>query len=68
MGNADWFDNHGFEQAEIKAGSPYKLELRTHRSLPYFEFLETVVAELKLSNASNDPIIVNENLLESLAR
>lgn len=65
MGNAEWFDDHGFEQAEVKAGSPYKLELRTHRTLPYFEFLESVVTELKLSNASTEPIIVNENVLES---
>ncbi len=65
MGNAEWFDDHGFEQAESKSGSPYRLELRTHRSLPYFEFLEPVILEMKLSNDSADPIIVNENVLET---
>ena len=29
MGNADWFDHHGFEQANVSPGSPFALELRT---------------------------------------
>jgi hypothetical protein len=58
-GNALWFDHHGFKQAETAAGSAYRLELRTHRQLPYFEFMEPVAAELKLTNSSAQPVLVN---------
>jgi len=68
MGDADWFDDHGFEQAETLRGSPYRLELRAHREeQEYFDFLEPVVLELKLSNASTDPVVVDANVLESSA-
>lgn len=66
MGNAEWFDHHGFEQADAAGASPYRLELRFHREeQPYFDFLEPVVLELKLGNASADPVVVNGNVLES---
>ncbi len=67
MGNAEWFDHHGFEQTDRRQGSPYKLELRVHRDVDHFEFMEPVMAELKLSNQSTDPIIVDRALLESTA-
>ena len=53
MGNADWFDHHGFEQAETlaraeaaarAAGQPARTRV--------FEFLEPVMLELKLTNIS----------------
>ena len=64
MGNADWFDHHGFEQARVLPGSAYGLEIRVHRSLDYFEFLEPVVVELKLTNTSTQPVIVEKSILE----
>ena len=64
MGNADWFDHHGFEQANVSPTSPYALEVRVHRTQPYFEFLEPVVVELKLANRSEQPLLVNELLLQ----
>ncbi|MEN8376597.1 MAG: hypothetical protein ABFS34_14210 [Gemmatimonadota bacterium] len=64
MGNADWFDHHGFEQANVLPGSAYGLEIRVHRSLDYFEFMEPVVVELKLTNTSTQPLIVEEAILE----
>ena len=65
MGNADWFDHHGFEQANVSPGSPFALELRTQRrTLNYYEFMEPVVVELKLTNRSGQPLIINEKILE----
>ena len=63
MGNADWFDNHGFQQANASPNSPYALEVRVHRTLDYFEFMEPVIVELKLTNRSSQPLLVNESLL-----
>lgn len=62
-GNADWFDHHGFEQAEVSLEPRLKLEVRVNRPRPLFEFLEPVVLELKLTNVSTDPRIVDENVL-----
>lgn len=64
QGNAEWFDDHGFEQALVAPGSPYRLELRVHRDLGYFEFMEPVSVELKLTNASDQPMVVDAGLLE----
>ena len=66
MGNADWFDHHGFEEAEVLPDSAFTLEIRVHRKSVEFEFMEPVVAELKLKNVSGEPQIVDENVLSSL--
>jgi hypothetical protein len=63
MGNADWFDNHGFEQAHILPNPALKLELRVNRAKPEFEFLEPVMMELKLTNTSDEPVLIEEDLL-----
>jgi hypothetical protein len=65
MGNADWFDHHGFEQANVLPESPLQLDVRMNRSKPVFEFLEPVVLELKLKNISTQPQLVNANLLRA---
>ncbi len=52
MGNADWFEDHGFEQAALEQSSPFMLELRTNKASSVFEFLEMVNLELKLTNIS----------------
>lgn len=65
MGNADWFDDHGFEQAAVSPGSGYALELRVHRNLNYFEFLEPAKLELKLKNVSSEAKLVEGSILSA---
>lgn len=66
MGDAAWFDHHGFEQARIQPEPALSLDLRVNRAKPVFEFLEPVVVELKLKNESAVPQIVDENVLTTL--
>ncbi|MBD2120274.1 hypothetical protein H6F68_05025 [Trichocoleus sp. FACHB-262] len=66
MGNANWFDDHGFEQAVVSPEPDLKLELRTNRQKNIFEFLEPVVLELKLTNISNQPQLIHNNILSQL--
>jgi hypothetical protein len=66
MGDADWFDHHGFQQASLQADPPLSLEVRVNRAKAVFEFLEPVVIELKLRNESKMPQIVDENVLTTL--
>ncbi len=68
MGNADWFDNHGFQQASISPEPAFRLELRTNRERPLFEFMEPVVVELKLTNVLSHPQLIHENLMSMLDR
>ena len=64
IGNADWFDHHGFRQAAVAPQPPLRLELRANRARPAFEFLEPVVLELKLTNHSDRPVLVDEGVLD----
>lgn len=66
MGDAAWFDHHAFQQANVSPEPRFSLEIRVNRSQPKFEFLEPVVAELKLKNISGQPQIVNEHMLTTL--
>jgi hypothetical protein len=66
MGDAAWFDHHGFEQARVHPDAPLSLDLRVNRAKATFEFLEPVVVELKLKNESRVPQIVDENILTTL--
>ncbi len=59
MGNADWFDNHGFRKELADSTSSLRLALRVNRPKPRFEYLEPVVVELKLTNLSETTQIVN---------
>jgi hypothetical protein len=63
MGNADWFDDHGFEQAETSPEPNFHLELRVNRPKAIFEFLEPIMVELKLTNISGEPQVVETSLL-----
>ncbi|MGH8440587.1 MAG: hypothetical protein ACRERW_16270 [Pseudomonas sp.] len=63
MGNADWFDDHGFEQAEISAEPSLRLEIRVNKEQARFEFLEPVMLELKLTNVSDQPKLLPDDLL-----
>ncbi len=66
MGDAAWFDHHGFEQSRAMQAPPLALEIRVNRPMPVFEFLEPVVVELKLQNISAMPQVVDENILTTL--
>lgn len=68
MGNADWFDNHGFEQADTLPVSAFKLEVRANRDKREFEFLEPVMLELKLTNVAEQPKLVDKDVLSSPER
>jgi hypothetical protein len=63
MGNADWFDDHGFEQAEASPEPSFRLELRVNRPRATFEFLEPIMVELKLTNISGEPQVVDQQIL-----
>jgi hypothetical protein len=63
QGNAAWFDHHGFQGVEPRIEQALKLELRVNRTTPAFEFMEPVILELKLTNTSSQPQLVDENLL-----
>lgn len=63
MGNADWFDHHGFEQALTSPEPGLTLALRASRERPTFEFLEPVILELKLTNTTASPMLVDEHVL-----
>jgi len=62
-GEADWYDQHGFEPGAVASRAPLRLELRVNRARAVFPFLEPVVLELKLTNLSRQPVPVDESLL-----
>jgi len=65
QGNAEWFDHHGFQQANISPEPALKLELRANRQRPtaQYELMEPVVLELKLTNVSGRPQMVSRTAL-----
>jgi hypothetical protein len=64
MGNAEWwFDSHGFEEALVSPEPSFRLELRVNRNEAIFEFMEPVTLELKLTNISLKPLMVEKHLL-----
>jgi len=65
QGNAEWFDHHGFEEANVSPEPRLQLQLRVNRDVPSYEFMEPVTLELKLSNVSTQPQLVEENLLST---
>ena len=65
-GNADWFDHHAFQAANVSPEPMLKLELRANREKNIFEFLEPVTLELKLTNILAEPQLVDENLLSRI--
>lgn len=64
MGNADWFDHHGFEEVTKDQSSAFKLTLRTNKPRSVFEFLEMINLELKLTNVSGQTRLVDSNVLK----
>jgi hypothetical protein len=55
MGNADWFDQHAFRDADVPDAPSFRLELRHHRATDVLEFLEPLMIELKLTNVGRRP-------------
>lgn len=68
MGNAEWFDNHGFREANVSPEPKFQLVVRVNRPQPVFEFMEPVVLELKLTNISKGPQLVHDKLLSTMER
>jgi len=65
MGDANWFDHHGFEQAAVTPQQRFRLEVRANREKAVFEFLEPIVLELKLTNASGAAQVIDAKTLEN---
>lgn len=68
MGAADWFDHHGFQQADVSPEPKLRLEIRVNRDKPIFEFLEPCSIELKLTNIATEPQLVPEDVVSDLER
>jgi hypothetical protein len=66
MGNANWFDHHGFEAPSQQSESGFELELKVDRAKAIYEFLEPVVAELRLTNVSGAPKIIADSVLKEM--
>ena len=64
MGNAAWFDHHGFEGANASPEPQLRLELRVPSDQRRLQFLEPAMVELKLTNVSADPVLLPVDLLE----
>ena len=71
QGNAAWFTNHGFEQVRRSDTPTFGFELRTNQGehpkahAATHQFLDQVVVELKLTNRTDEPQLVDERLLET---
>lgn len=65
MGDAAWFDHHGFEQAESAGKGPLALELSVTRKGSTFAFLEPVMLEVSLRNTARAPQAVPVNALKA---
>jgi hypothetical protein len=65
MGNAAWFDHHGFEEAAVPAEPTLQLELRVNREQARYEFMEPVWLELKLKNIGAQPRLVDADVLDA---
>lgn len=66
MGNAEWFDNHGFRQARTSASPTFRLDVRANRPKTSYDFLEPITLELKLTNISQQPQNISTDLLSRL--
>jgi hypothetical protein len=65
MGNAAWFDHHGFEEAPTAEDRTLALEIRVNRERERYEFLEPVWLELKLTNTGQQPQLVDADALDA---
>lgn len=64
MGNSKWFVDHGFVAPELlEDHSDWQLEIRPNRERNDYQFLEPVVIEFKLANASTLEAAVDADTL-----
>jgi hypothetical protein len=68
MGNADWFDHHGFEGPKAVGTPSFAVDIGVNRTQPTFDFLEPVVLEVRLTNISREPKIVPSDVLLDTGR
>ncbi len=68
MGNADWFDQHAFRNADLPEVPAFRLELRHHRVTDAYEFLEPMMIELKLTNIGRKAVHVPASVLAEHSR
>jgi hypothetical protein len=66
MGNAEWFDNHGFRQANTTACPTFRLEVRANRAKMTYDYLEPITLELKLTNISQQPQLISSDLISKM--
>jgi hypothetical protein len=59
MGNADWFDNHGFEQSILDKNEEFALTLTTNAKDDRLPYLLPPVVEMALVNKSGRPKLVS---------
>jgi hypothetical protein len=65
MGNAAWFDEHGFQRLAVPDEPSLRLELRVNRAHPRYEFMEPVWLELKLTNVGAEPRLLDADALDA---
>jgi hypothetical protein len=65
MGNAAWFDEHGFQRLAVPDEPTLRLELRVNRAHPRYEFMEPVWLELKLTNVGAEPRLLDADVLDA---
>lgn len=66
QGYAEWFDNHGFRQANTTACPNFRLDVRVNRAKTTYEFLEPITLELKLTNISQQPQLISSDLISRM--
>jgi len=65
MGNAAWFDHHGFQEAVVAEEPTLALEIRVNRERARYEFMEPVWLEVKLTNIGTQPRLVDGDILDA---
>lgn len=63
MGNADWFDHHGFEDANTTPEPPLRLTVRVNSDQPALQFMEPAMIEVEATNISGQPMLIDDELL-----
>jgi hypothetical protein len=72
QGNAEWFANHGFSQVRASETPTCRLDLRSTQAeqgaatASTHQFLDQVVVEFKLTNVTDEPMLIEEHILETL--
>ncbi len=68
QGNADWFDHHAFQQANVSPEPKFSLALECAEPSNTLEFLEPAMIHLVLENVSDAPQLVSDKALAAADR